>query len=743
MKSTDPGVKTEGGVWRIANGILEIAVSPAGGLVHLRDLKSGHTFAVQPAGSPVWNAALRDTEGKTRTIAPEGPCRIAHRESGELAELTLSWAGESLGATVRVSLARNSPVSEWHITVENNTEDALWEVCFPRVGGLGKIAGDGDGDRLAVPFLWGAGIPNPVDLICQGKLKTPATDFSEYSSADSGAQARPGIAYSYPGMMTMQLLAYYHPERAGIYFGAHDPHANFKRFGAYGETGGESIDLVMLNFPEERVQGGLNYWMPYPTMVGVFAGEWWKATEIYREWAIGQEWCKKGPLRQRKDIPAWIKEVDLWYWNYTSKYWVYHSPEEIVPALKDLQKRMDTGVCIHWYEWNDWPFNQNIPESFPMTYQWKARLAKGLEELHQAGIHAIPYTNARLWDSTTEAYRTQGGPESVVLNEKGRPRPWGRPGSNSGTWLTMCPYARPYQEKIKRLMREIVEEAGMDGAYLDQITSSFTLPCFVAEHGHPRGGGNSWYSGYRQMMDGIRATLNTKHPDVIWTSEDVIECYLDLFDTNLSRHAAELNNRYGDGWLPIPMFHSVYHDYAMTYGTVQTLDQPFPDAYYFGEALVMTGGSQPMVCGYFAHHVGTDAFSDYLGYLERLVKARKRARNYLTYGRWLPPVAMEAQEVDVKWSDQARPKRTPAVLSTCWGDEAGSVGIVMVNHTGEEQKVRYSFRAADYGLPAGELVLLELAPEGEKVVAAGLSADFQREESIGPRQPRVFMVRPA
>ena len=737
MEANQPVVEEKSNTWSIANGIKEIVFSQQGGLIQVCHLESGHKFEAQPSGAPIWHVVLRDADGGTRTIFPEGECQISYRLTEERAEMKLHWPEGELGVTARISLESGSPVSHWRIEVENRTDDAIWEVQFPRIAGLGKIAGDGQGDRLAMPFLWGALMPNPVDLVCQGKAGAIASDFSEYSTTDARVEETARVAYSYPGMMTMQFLAFYHPEQAGIYFGAHDPQANFKRFGLYGQPGGDRVDLVMQNFPEERIQGGLDYWMPYPAVVGVFAGEWWKASQIYRQWAIKQEWCAKGPLRFRKDIPEWIKEVDLWYWNYV--YRDQHSPEEIVPAVIHLKERMGTDICIHWYEWNDWPFNENLPESFPMTYDWKDRLLKGLEELHQGGIHAIPYTNARLWDYTTESYRTQGGPESLLLDENSKPTPWS-PG-RCATWLTMCPYARPWQEKMQRLMREIVEDTHFDGAYLDQITSSFVIPCFVESHGHPRGGGNSWYRGYRQMMNLIRATINTKHPEVIWTSEDVIECYLDLFDTNLSRHAAEINNRFGDDWLSIPIYHSVYHDYAMTYGTVQTMDQKFPDAYYLGQALVFTGGSQPMICGYFAKHVGTDAFKDYLDYLERMVKIRKRARNYLTYGRWLSPVEIKVEEVDAKWSDEANPKRVPAVFTTTWGDEEGSVCVVMVNHTAQDRKVKYSFLGEEYGLDSGNLSLIELTEDGEKVLARDLPSTFGREETIGARQPRIFVVR--
>ena len=724
--------------WQLANGIIEIAFSAQGRLLALGHLETGHRFELPELGGTIWRVLLRDADGVIHTVLPEGRCEITHSQQGEELELILVWPGGPVAVTARVALGRGSTISHWHVAVENRTEHALWEVEFPRIEGLTPIAGDGELDRLAIPFLWGALLPNPVGLICRGELKRSASDFAEYSLADATDDDGPRVAFSYPGMMTMQFLALYHPARAGIYFGAHDAQANLKRFGAYGTEDGDRLDLVMQNFPEERIRGGLDYWLPYPAVVGVFAGDWWKASELYRAWAVRQEWCAKGPLTQRSDIPQWIKDVDLWYWNYV--YREQHSPEEIVPAVLYLKERMDTDICIHWYEWNDWSFNENIPESFPMSYAWQERLREGLKQLHDAGVHAIPYFNARLWDCTTDAYRTLGGPESLVLDENGGPTGWTTRG-RAANWLTMCPSARAWQDRILHLMRETVEQVGMDGAYLDQITSSFVLPCFVESHGHPRGGGNSWYRGYRQMVDRIRSTINTRHPGVIWTSEDVIECYLDQFDTNLARHAADMNDRFGDEWLPIPMFSSVYHDYAMTYGSVQTMDEAFEDTYYLGEALVFAGGSQMIICGYFAKHVGTDEHGECLDYLERLVRARKRARKYLTYGRWLPPVAMDVEQVEVRWSDDGKPKRVPAVVTTSWGAADGSVAVVMVNHTAAERTVRYSFRADDYGLSGRGLRLSELTQDGLRPLAEGLPPDFGRQECIAPRQPRIFVVQ--
>jgi hypothetical protein len=150
----------------------------------------------------------------------------------------------------------------------------------------------------------------------------------------------------------------------------------------------------------------------------------------------------------------------------------------------------------------------------------------------------------------------------------------------------MCPYTSLWQEKVKWLCERLVYDYGFDGAYLDQITSCYVVPCFAADHGHPRGGGNTWYAGYRQMMERIQRNIKARRPDAVFTSESTIDCYLDLFDANLAREASEVSTQHSEQWLPIQLFHSVYHDYAITYGTRLQLTEKHPDAYYYGEALV-------------------------------------------------------------------------------------------------------------------------------------------------------------
>lgn len=696
-------------------------------------------------GNPLWQVIFRSSEGNFTVVEPSGEFSYDVEEQEDQICLKLRWDtevdGQPLGVWVSVVLRADQDVSLWRAGVQYSGPLCVWELICPRIGQLGTIDGDGSNDFLAIPWQYGGIIPNPMECLAQGGSRAFSfdQDYGAYDNAQAIGKTDSKIAYSYPGMWALQFVAYGNPEVGGIYFAAHDPAARYKRFGFYGHAGSHEGELVMQHYPDERLTPGLDYETPYDTVIALFSGQWWNASAIHREWALEQEWCKKGPLAKRKDIPKWVLDADLWYWNWRPKKHLGSRgmPEDVVPAILELKRMMDVDMAFHWYEWDGERFNKNIPPTFPIPEGFRERLADGINKLHEAGVHAIPYINARLWNMDEPSWEEEGAQEAVCLDQDGEYADiWVK------TWRAMCPYTDLWQKKVKWMCDRLMYDYDFDGIYLDQITSCFVVPCFVAQHGHPSGGGNSWYAGYRKMMELIQSDAKPRRPDAAFTSESTIDCYLDLFDANLAREANEISTRHSEQWLPIPLFHSIYHDYAITYGSVWQLTDTHPDAYCYSEALVLAGGQQLMVEGYLTSDVGTSNYQDYLQYMRRLLQARVSVRPHLLYGEWLPPVTMQVDTVDIKWSDRQPPKRDiPAVITSSWGDEDGSICLVFVNHTAETRTIRYELRCADYGIKPGSANLIEKVGEEERVLAENLPEVFEREESFAPRSPRVFIIR--
>ena len=103
------------------------------------------------------------------------------------------------------------------------------------------------------------------------------------------------------------------------------------------------------------------------------------------------------------------------------------------------------------------------------------------------------------------------------------------------------------------LNRRILSELGTDGIYIDQIGCAASEPCYAEHHSHPKGGGSWWPEAYREMLTKIRTELyDSKH---IMTTEECVECYIDLFDMMLV-----VNSPHSPGIKMVPLFPVLYSD---------------------------------------------------------------------------------------------------------------------------------------------------------------------------------------
>ena len=380
----EPGFHEDERSLTLSNGNTDIQFTRDGRLVSLRHREPDFEFPIiAPDGSPggpLWQVVLRASDGKCTVVEPSGRFSYDAEPRGDSVGLRLRWNaqvdGHPLEVCVSVALGADRDASAWRAAVQYDGPLAVWEVVCPRLAQLGPIEGDGSDDLFAMPWLYGGIIPDPMDLLAQGGSRGFAfdQDYGAYDTEQAIGRADSKIAYSYPGMWAMQFMAYYNPKQGGLYVGAHDPDARYKRFGFYGQPGLNQGELVMQHYPDERLTPGLDYETPYDTVIALFRGQWWDASAIYREWALDQEWCRKGPLAGRTDLPQWVLDADLWYWNwrYKERLGSRGTPEDVVPAILDLKRRMGVGTAFHWYEWDGKRFNQDIPPQFPIDERFRA-----------------------------------------------------------------------------------------------------------------------------------------------------------------------------------------------------------------------------------------------------------------------------------------------------------------------------------------------------------------------------------
>lgn len=95
---------------------------------------------------------------------------------------------------------------------------------------------------------------------------------------------------------------------------------------------------------------------------------------------------------------------------------------------------------------------------------------------------------------------------------------------------------------------------------MDQTASCMPAYCFDPSHGHPAGGGNHWIEGNRKCIELTRENVRKINPEIILTTEDFAEPYIDVFDGLLAANASNITKD------AIPLFKNVYSGYCLTYG---------------------------------------------------------------------------------------------------------------------------------------------------------------------------------
>ncbi|MBP5300563.1 MAG: hypothetical protein J6Y80_04080, partial [Victivallales bacterium] len=587
---------------------------------------------------------------------------------------------------------------EWGIVVTNLTADQrVTEVQFPLIGKFGPQ----ENDYLALPWQWGMLIPDPV--------RTAATDQFKVPTWTGRERFAHRLAGEYPGIMTMQFLAY-GTSAGGLYFGIEDSAANYKRFGLYGACGEEAACLAAKHYPPEAVAPGESWQLPYPVATALHsAPTWHAAAALYREWAVQQSWCAKGMVSNRADTPKWSRDIALWYWN-----WCYADEKgdvaTILPALKELQKELPGPIAFHWYGWNNQYHDNDYPEYKFQHPEDTERLRDAVRQYHEAGIKVFPYVNGRLWNIDTESWRAEHASEGACRCSESRPGEVGRYHLENvlgSPFTVMCPATRLWQEKIAAFVERALE-FGLDGAYIDQVSSAFAVLCRTAAHGHPTNGGNYWHTGYQEMMRRLHGRLDAKYPEAIYTSESVIECFINAFDLFLGYQCALWFDALGPQADTIPLFSAVYHDHIQIYGTGTLAAQP---EFYYGQALDITGGVQPSLQGFFARDLDNPDFAPKLAFLLDWCRKHYAVRHLLQNA------VLTAQPVCSSFVHTeyfGRKRKMPAVLASIWQCADGSRILLAVNHTADKHA---------FELP--EENWREVLPDGNRTRVVSSCLEFQ------------------
>ncbi len=640
-------------------------------LVGLVNVESGYDLISGSKGGTgkLWEIRFLNNSDEIRSVTGRDCRKKSHRyrQRGDRSVLEFLWEGISekysegeFDVLVTVSLGEDQWYSEWTLEIRNrNSTGRLWRIHFPYIQRIGSGGKDSDELNLAVPYFTGW-LFSGLDELPGGKLE-----------------------WHYPSCRYTMQFCSFHRGEAGFYLASHDSTASHKLFTFEQGPKGEGLSYDAALNPEGMGYAGMDFTLPYPMIVGAFKGSWYEASKFYREWALKQKWCSRGPVSSRDDIPDWYKDISLWYKDRKT-------PGEIRGRVIDFQKSAGLPIAFHWYQWHQIPFDDDYPNYFPP----EPGFAEAIVELQKNDVRVVPYVNGRLWDTDLPSWITgfKGAAKDRDMSNYIERYP------SKEEFAPMCPNAEIWQSTLYQIVRKLVEEYHIDGVYLDQVSSAKPRFCFDRSHGHPPGGGSAWFDGYRHLL----TRLNELDDELVLVTENNAEPLLDLMDGHLT-------------YIPtmgrlIPLFQSVYSGYTTLFGRrITWKDLKDPVAFYVKQGDLFVNGGVP---GWTEKEILDGKFRKQLRFLRSLAEKRRIAKKFLLEGELLKPLEPEGSLETISVVEREFERdwiiEVPVVRNSVWKAQDGTVGIVLVNTVEKTVPFRYRMDMRDYGCGGGDLFRVRL-----------------------------------
>ncbi len=639
----------------------------------------------------LWTLSMID-QGQSVIVRPQDfiDFEIMCAAPNEAQLIWRSYKGESASAftiAVHIRIDSLTSLSYWNIAVEGMSDMILSRVSFPQVSGLDELA---DG-TLAVPHWMGELMRQPGQAL-----------------QSSGVHS---FSWTYPGLLSMQFLTLY--DKEGLYLACTDTAMCAKQFAArFDQDRGMVLDIEHI----PSLSPSATYKIPYSVVIGGYQGDWMTAATLYKSWAVQQDWAQQSRLKNRL-IPDWVLATGLWIWNRGRS-------EEVLQPLYALRQQFDEPISVLWHWWHQGSYDDSFPEYLPPregtnSFRDHITLAK------KHGIHALVYMNALQWGDQTASWKKQEAARYAIKSPSGQLHTHVYNVFTNRSLTNMCVGTPFWRDWYADLADTLLRDFGLSGIYMDQ--ACIQRECYDPTHGHPIGGGNFWAHASRQMAHEVRERGSIA---TALSGEGSCEAWLPSLDLFLSLQVSRERYAGDDGWEPIPLFQSVYHEYALSYGSYSSLmsppyDEKWPqanrpdtqgllDSIYSQQFMIEQGrsfiwGMQPMLANFTADQLLQRPQE--INYLLRLARLRKQYPQYLLYGAFCrPPVILPAplmQQITLSklsiYAGQNEHVRTfqkdmPTVLIGAWHSADGQLGLPIVHLGSVKTQIRLDFKAQDYDL---------------------------------------------
>jgi len=487
------------------------------------------------------------------------------------------------------------------------------------------------------------------------------------------------------------LMAYYNS--AGGLYAACDDATGLPKF----------IDRVM---EEDGVTLGLGHYpgtqgpgetkLPYNVVIGTFHGDWYRAAEIYRDWATKQPFCGR-KLADRNDCPRWITDSPVGFafpmrgmgdWDGPSTVNADYTPAtNALPFLEKLAAALESPLMPFVYNWErPGPWVQ--PDAFP-PLGGDAPMREFMAKCKEKGWSPFLYGDSLCWVTWQgntgydgmPYFKSHGGEAAVAR----------RP---DGTFVAdVWPWRRNYwacvgTDKGRQMILDMTRNMAQLGPSVVQQFDQGPGPvaCYATNHGHPPVPGPWMTEAFRSLLKADAEAARSVNPSVAMSCEGAppeiflrdfqiwdgrmrtTPLYSFLYHEYVNGHEGFFSNRVNDEALRLSVARAIVNGYMLNF----TLRDKGLLEYDWDEAW-------------------TRAFPDQAAILDWAKRTNHFragiARDYLVYGRMLPPWPVGNVTLrDFGWGKE------PLVQSATWQAADGRIGIALANVADQGESPRVELR---------------------------------------------------
>ncbi len=616
---------------------------------------------------PIWTITVLDADKKKQTVTALSGTANVYKISEH--QILLEWPKVQPGnLKVQCTITVLHDDLVWNLSCETREPDyTLWDIVYPEIG------------PLAFPET-----AHAITTNGWGVLQKNIRNWRYSATYPSASRAMPFIGVS--------------DGKTGVYAGVHDRNGHPFDLFIGGRPNEKSISMGIRHDVEEAGKA-THYRLPYSITTTLFLGDWYECAQIYRHAAKRLPWGNIPPLSDRRDIPQWLLDTDLWYCGACEN-------EETADRLLAFARYFDVPTSAHIYTWHEIPFDDHYPEYFPAKPGFK----NAVEKVQQAGVAVMPYINGRLWDPATDSWQEQKAETACAIDENGEK--YVEIYGSKVPLSPMCPSTEIWKNTVTKLVDRLLNEYGVKAVYIDQISAAAAKRCYATNHGHPIGGGTYWIQGYRDLIERCRrvqpagTALTTEENADPWN--DQLQAWLLV---NTPQALGEI----------VPIYPAVYSGRTISFGFQYIHGNDLPAKYPFRlkMARAFVFGSQ---LGWVGSQVLDASNAQEAEYLKGLCKARHGSRDALQYGELLPPIAIEGCGT-VSWTEEGKEQIQPAVLASAWLTPDSIHKISITNVADDSRTVILNLDRRHIGDRQEETILLQTEDKSS-------STEFKKENNI-------------